>query len=135
MNQFFLIAADLVAVSILVGMYFARHRRRYLVVALLTVNVGVLAVAVSLGGSAVGVGLGLGLFGVLSIIRPRSSEIAQHEVAYYLGALVAGHIGARRGRRTLGRSVVDRGHAHHTGGRQLPRPASAWSATGPHPSH
>ena len=37
-------------------------------------------------------GLGLGLFGVLSIIRLRSSEISQHEVAYYFAALAIGLI-------------------------------------------
>ena len=90
MTQFLLIAADLVAITILVAMYFARHRRRDLVVAFLTVNVGVLAVASILGTTAVGVGVGLGLFGVLSIIRLRSSEIAQHELAYYFAALAIG---------------------------------------------
>ena len=54
-----------------------------LVVAFLGVNVGVLAVSMVLGSSAIGAGLGLGLFGVLSIIRVRSTEISQHEVAYY----------------------------------------------------
>lgn len=43
-----------------------------------------------LSSSAVGAGLGLGLFGVLSIIRLRSSEIAQHEVGYYFAALALG---------------------------------------------
>lgn len=94
MNQFLLIAADLVAVTLLVTLYFHRHRRRDLVVAFLTVNVGVLAVASILGtaGATIGAGLGLGLFGVLSIIRLRSSEIAQHEVAYYFAALAMGLI-------------------------------------------
>ncbi|MCU1425422.1 MAG: hypothetical protein JWM51_1713, partial [Microbacteriaceae bacterium] len=70
-----MIAIDLIAISILTfGMYFRRHRRRDLVVAFLGVNVGVLAVASVLGTTEVGVGVGLGLFGVLSIIRLRSSE-------------------------------------------------------------
>jgi hypothetical protein len=86
-----MIAIDLIAISILTfGMYFRRHRRRDLVVAFLGVNVGVLAVASVLGTTEVGVGVGLGLFGVLSIIRLRSSEIAQHEVAYYFAALALG---------------------------------------------
>ena len=59
-------------------------------VAFLGVNVGVLAVATVLGSAEVGVGLGLGLFGVLSIIRLRSSEISQTEVAYYFAALALG---------------------------------------------
>jgi uncharacterized membrane protein YhiD involved in acid resistance len=84
-----MIAIDLFAISIMTfGMYFPRHRRRDLVVAFLGVNVGVLAVATVLGSAEVG--LGLGLFGVLSIIRLRSSEISQTEVAYYFAALALG---------------------------------------------
>jgi len=94
MPRLVLFAIDLVAVSVLVfGLYFPRHRRRDLVVAYLGVNVGVLAVAGSLSSSTVGAGLGLGLFGVLSIIRLRSTELDQHEVAYYFSALALGIIG------------------------------------------
>jgi hypothetical protein len=93
MDQAIMIAIDLVTISVMTfGLYFPRHRRRDLVVAFLVVNVGVLAVSIVLGTSSVGVGLGLGLFGVLSIIRLRSSEIAQHEVAYYFAALALGLI-------------------------------------------
>ncbi|MEO5662960.1 MAG: DUF4956 domain-containing protein, partial [Nocardioides sp.] len=45
------------------------------------------------GSGTVGAGLGLGLFGVLSIIRLRSEELAQHEVAYYFAALALGLTG------------------------------------------
>ncbi len=94
MPQLVLIAADLVAVGVLVlGVYFPRHRRRDLVAAYLGVNVGVLAVATALASSTVGVGLGLGLFGVLSIIRLRSTELAQTEVAFYFAALALGLLG------------------------------------------
>ena len=87
------ILADLVAVCALTyGLYLHRHRRRDLVVSYLGVNVGVLAVAASLANSTAGLGLGLGLFGVLSIIRLRSTELAQHEVAYYFSALTLGLI-------------------------------------------
>ncbi|WP_108248701.1 DUF4956 domain-containing protein [Planctomonas deserti] len=93
MAQFAFILLDLALISVLTfGLYFPRHRNRDLVVAYLCVNVGVLAVAEVLASSVVGVGLGLGLFGVLSIIRLRSSEIAQHEVAYYFAALALGLI-------------------------------------------
>jgi len=82
-----MIAIDLFAISIMTfGMYFPRHPRRDLVVAFLGVNVGVLAVATALGSAEVGVGLGLCLFGVVSIIRLRSSEVSQTEVAYYFAA-------------------------------------------------
>jgi hypothetical protein len=94
MSRPVLFAIDLVAVAILVfGLYFPRHRRRDLVVAYLGVNVGVLAVAGTLTTSSVGAGLGLGLFGVLSIIRLRSTELDQHEVAYYFSALALGILG------------------------------------------
>ncbi len=89
-----LIAVDIVAALVLaLGIYYPRHRRRDLVVAFLGVNVGVLAVATVLGTAEVALGLGLGLFGVLSIIRLRSSEISQREVAYYFAALAMGLIG------------------------------------------
>ncbi|WP_158850835.1 DUF4956 domain-containing protein [Saccharothrix deserti] len=105
MNQLTTIAADIVAIAILTfGLYFPRHHRRDLVVAFLGVNVGVLAVAMALGSSTVTAGLGLGLFGVLSIIRLRSDEIAQHEVAYYFAALALGllaGLGAELGPLTL----------------------------------
>ncbi|MDG4785638.1 DUF4956 domain-containing protein [Micromonospora sp. WMMD1102] len=81
------------------GLYFPRHRRRDLVAAYLGVNIGVMAVASSLGTSSAGTGLGLGLalFGVLSIIRLRSTELDQHEVAYYFSALALGILSALGG--------------------------------------
>ena len=88
-----ILAADLVAIAVLaLGVYFPRHHRRDLVTAFIGINVGVLAVSLVLGSSTIGAGLGLGLFGVLSIIRLRSNEIAQHEIAYYFAALALGLI-------------------------------------------
>lgn len=89
------IGADLVAITILVGaLYIPRHGRRDLVAAYIGVNVGVLAVTLLLSSSShVGAGLGLGLFGVLSIIRLRSSSLAQGEVAYFFAALALGLLG------------------------------------------
>ncbi|MFI6034085.1 DUF4956 domain-containing protein [Streptomyces sp. NPDC051315] len=90
-TQPLLVATDLLAISVLAfAVYFPRHHRRDLVTAFLGINVGVLAVAMTLSDSAVGIGLGMGLFGVLSIIRLRSYEIAQHEIAYYFSALAIG---------------------------------------------
>ncbi|MEE6261014.1 DUF4956 domain-containing protein [Plantactinospora sonchi] len=100
MPQPALFAIDIVAVILLVfGLYFPRHRRRDLVAAYLGVNVGVMAVASSLSTSSAGTGLGLGLalFGVLSIIRLRSTELDQHEVAYYFCALALGILSALGG--------------------------------------
>jgi Domain of unknown function (DUF4956) len=85
---------DLVAISILTfGLYFPRHRRRDLLVSYLGVNIGVLAVAEALTSAEVNAGLGLGLFGVLSIIRLRSFELDQQEVAYYFVSLALGVLG------------------------------------------
>ena len=87
-------ALDLVAISLLTfGLYLPRHRRRDMVVSFLGVNIGVLAVAEAFTSTDVTAGLGLGLFGVLSIIRLRSSELDQHEVAYFFGALALGVLG------------------------------------------
>ena len=95
MNSTYLLACvDLVAVLVLaLAVYYPRHRRADLVTAFVAVNVGVLAVTIVLAGSAATVGLGLGLFGVLSIIRLRSDELGQHEIAYYFAALAIGLLG------------------------------------------
>lgn len=87
-------AADVLAIGLLTfAVYFPRHRRRDLVLAYLAVNVGVLAVSAALASSGVGAGVGLGLFGVLAIIRLRSTELDQHEVAYFFSALALGLLG------------------------------------------
>ena len=102
MNELLVVAADVVAISVLAfGIYFPRHHRRDLVVAFLGVNIGVLAVAMVLGSTTVGAGLGLGLFGVLSIIRLRSDEITQHEIAYYFAALALGLLSGLSGTPTV----------------------------------
>ena len=88
------IAADLIALAVLVGaLYAPRHARKDLMAAYIGVNVGVLAVTLLLSTASVAAGLGLGLFGVLSIIRLRSTELAQHEVAYFFAALALGLLG------------------------------------------
>ncbi|SHI58089.1 protein of unknown function [Tessaracoccus bendigoensis DSM 12906] len=94
MTTIALIAVNLIAIALLTfGLYFRRHHRRDLVVAFLGVNVGVMAVALVLGAmTSTSLGLGLGLFGVLSIIRLRSTQIDQREVAYYFAALALGLI-------------------------------------------
>jgi hypothetical protein len=96
MPRWFFMAFDVVAVLVLaVGIYFPRYRRRDLLVSYMAVNLGVMAVVVALTSSMVdvGVGVGFGLFGVLSIVRLRSSELAQQEVAYYFAALALGLLG------------------------------------------
>lgn len=94
MSPYLLYVADLVAIALLTfAVYLPRHHRRDLVIAFWGVNVGVLAVSAALATSTVGAGLGLGLFGVLSIIRLRSTELEQQEVAYYFSALALGLLG------------------------------------------
>ena len=86
-----LILIDVVAILILTfGIYWPRHRRKNMVVAYLTANIGVAAVASVLASSSINAGLGLGLFGILSIIRLRSDELDHTEIAYYFGALALG---------------------------------------------
>ena len=90
--------ADIIAICILVfAVYLPRHHRRDLAVAYLGVNIGVMAVSIVLVNRAAAAGLGLGLFGVLSIIRLRSDELAQHEVVYYFSALALGLLGGLGG--------------------------------------
>ena len=94
MPTYTLYIADLIAIAVLVfGLFLPRHRRPELVVAYLTTNIGVLAVTSALATSTIGAGLGLGLFGILSIIRLRSEELTQHDVAYYFAALTVGLLG------------------------------------------
>jgi hypothetical protein len=91
MPPYAILLADLFFITLLTfGIYFPRHRRKDLVVAYVGVNIGVLAVSTVLSSSTVSFGLGLGLFGVLSIIRLRSYEIDQNEIAYYFSALALG---------------------------------------------
>ncbi|MDR2254356.1 MAG: DUF4956 domain-containing protein [Bifidobacteriaceae bacterium] len=94
MFSYILAGADAVAIAVLtLALYYPRHKRRDLLAAYLSVNVGVLAVAAALAETSVNVGLGLGLFGVLAIIRLRSAELGQHEIAYYFASLALGLIG------------------------------------------
>jgi len=85
------IGADILAITVLAYVvYYRRYFRRDLVLAYVALNVGVLSVTTLLSSSPAGVGLGLGLFGILSIIRLRSSSITQEEVAYYFVSLAMG---------------------------------------------
>ena len=94
MHKWLFIVADVVAILVLVfALYFPRYRRRDMVLAIVSINIGVVAVAMVLSRAEVGAGLGLGLFGVLSIIRLRSQELDQEEVAYYFSAIALGLLG------------------------------------------
>jgi hypothetical protein len=97
MSQVITIGANFVAIFVLVfGIYFPRHRHRDMVVAYLGINAGVLAIATVLSSVNASVGLGIGLFGVLSIIRLRSDELDQRQVAYYFASLALGLLGGTK---------------------------------------
>jgi hypothetical protein len=96
-SQEILIGANFVAITVLVfGIYFPRHHRRDMVVAYLGINAGVLAIAAILTSVDATIGLGLGLFAMLSIVRLRSTELDQQEVAYYFASLALGLLGGIR---------------------------------------
>ncbi|MFN8519570.1 MAG: DUF4956 domain-containing protein [Chloroflexota bacterium] len=85
---------DLIAIGVLAfGIYFPRHHRKDMLVALVGINIGLLAVTAALASTDLSMGIGFGLFAVLSIIRLRSSEVDQQEVAYYFAALSLGLLG------------------------------------------
>ncbi len=88
-------AMDLAAIITLAyGLYFRRHHRRDLLFAYLALNVGIFAVVSLLLVQRVDLAVGFGLFGVLAIIRLRSDEITQEEIAYYFVAIALGLVNA-----------------------------------------
>ena len=91
MSDWPLLAFDVAAITVLgFGIYFPRYRRQDLLLSYIVLNLGVLTVMVALSDTEVGLGVGFGLFGILSIIRLRSAELEQQEIAYYFAALVLG---------------------------------------------
>lgn len=94
MSVFTFIAADLVAIGFMVfALYFPRHRRRDLIVAFMSINVGVMGVTYAMSTAELSLGFGLGIFAVLSIIRLRSTEMDHAEIAYYFTAIALGLLG------------------------------------------
>lgn len=91
------IVTDLAAIIVLAyALYFRRHQRRDLMLSYIALNVGVVAVTIALSSVEVGIGLGIGLFGILSIIRLRSDQITQQEIAYYFVSLALGLLAGLR---------------------------------------
>ena len=85
------LAVDLSAIFLLAYvLYFRRHRRADLLLAYVTLNIGLFVAMSLLTQVRVDVALGFGLFAILSIIRLRSTSVTQQEVAYYFAALVLG---------------------------------------------
>lgn len=85
------LAMNVLVITILVfAIYRPRHAKSDLALSYLVLNLGVFGAVTLLAGVQSGLALGMGLFGILSIIRLRSSAISQTEVAYYFVALVLG---------------------------------------------
>ena len=85
------LAVDVVSIFFMAYLlYFRRHRRADLLLAYVTLNIGIFVAMSLLGTVRVDIALGFGLFAILSIIRLRSSTVTQQEVAYYFVALVMG---------------------------------------------
>jgi len=85
------LAVDLAAIFLMAyALYFRRHRRADLLLAYVTLNIGIFVAMSLLNMVRVDIALGFGLFAILSIIRLRSSTVTQQEVAYYFVALVMG---------------------------------------------
>jgi hypothetical protein len=85
------LAVDLAAIFVMAYvLYFRRHRRADLLLAYVTLNIGIFVAMSLLNLVRVDIALGFGLFAILSIIRLRSSTVTQQEVAYYFVALVMG---------------------------------------------
>ncbi len=85
--------ADAIAIAALCTLYMVRHRNRELMISYAVINAGIFTVSaalVSAGSNASA--MGMGLFGVLSIIRLRSTALSQREVGYYFVALSVGMI-------------------------------------------
>ncbi|MDO5722402.1 MAG: DUF4956 domain-containing protein [Actinomycetaceae bacterium] len=84
---------DVVAITALAyGIYYRRHGKSDLALAFMALNIGVFAAVALLANAEVGMGFAFGLFGILSIIRLRSTQLSQNEVAYYFISLVFGLI-------------------------------------------
>ena len=94
---------DLLSISLLAYvLYFRRHRRADLLLAYVTLNIGIFVAVSLLSTVRLDIALGFGLFAILSIVRLRSSTVTQQEVAYYFVALVAGLVnGLNLGDRVL----------------------------------
>lgn len=85
------LAIDVVVITTLVyAVYRPRHSKSDLALSYVVLNLGVFGAVALLVEVPSGLALGMGLFGILSIIRLRSSAISQTEVAYYFVALVLG---------------------------------------------
>jgi hypothetical protein len=88
-------AADLVAIALVAyGIYFRRHARRDLLMTYTTLNIGLFLVMTVISLQEADVVVGFGLFAILSIIRIRSEEYSNTELAYAFIILVIALVNA-----------------------------------------
>jgi hypothetical protein len=88
-------AANLVAITLIAyAIYFRRHARRDLLMTYTTLNIGLFLVMTVISLQEAGAVVGFGLFAILSIIRIRSEEYSNTELAYAFMALVVGLVNA-----------------------------------------
>ncbi len=73
-----------------VGLYYRRYRRRDVLVVLIAFNVGLFSVLTVITDQQFSAGVGFGLFAILSIIRLRSEPISNVELSYFFMALALG---------------------------------------------
>lgn len=93
---------DVVMIGLLAyALYYRRHTKADLALAYVALNLGVFAAVAMLANVEVGMGFAFGLFGILSIIRLRSTTLSQVEVAYYFVSLVLGLVHALAGERLV----------------------------------
>ncbi|MGQ0482459.1 MAG: DUF4956 domain-containing protein [Pseudonocardia sp.] len=79
-----------------VVLYYRRHRRGDLLLAYVSLNVGLFITMSLLTSVRVDIAAGFGLFALLSIIQLRSTTVTQEEVAYYFAVLVLGMVNGLR---------------------------------------
>jgi hypothetical protein len=90
LTSFFVhLVADLIAIMIVAfAIYFRRHSRRDLLMIYTTLNVGLFVAMTVISLQETAIGVGFGLFAILSIIRIRSEEFTNSELAYAFISLI-----------------------------------------------
>lgn len=90
LTSFFVhLVADLIAITIVAfAIYFRRHSRRDLLMIYTTLNVGLFVAMTVISLQDTAIGVGFGLFAILSIIRIRSEEFTNSELAYAFISLI-----------------------------------------------
>jgi hypothetical protein len=90
LSSFFVhLAADVLAITLVAFViYFRRHSRRDLLMIYTTLNIGLFVAMTVISLQETAIGVGFGLFAILSIIRIRSEEFSNSELAYAFISLI-----------------------------------------------